>query len=183
MLSTRRLLAMFGVVLGLVMLVVVAAPQWRAAASPAAQPAGYYSFSVKFVCGKQGNFEPQVASVRPGFYATEINIHNYNNREVSIRKYFTPLVIYEDAIGREPRYSEIRARDGIVLPPRTATMDDCQRITELLGLPADAHVIGFMELESTHDLSVDAVYTVQGFGNTPDTAIEVERVEGKFVSF
>ncbi len=159
----------------------VSTVQQPVAASPAQQANGYYSFSVKFVCGKQGSDEPKLAAVRPGIYATEINIHNYNFKEAPLRKRVIPLVIGEEVLGREPRYSEIRAWDSILLPPETATLDDCARITELLGLPSDAHVIGFLEILSQQDLNVDAVYTVEG-RYLYNTAIEVERIEGKFIS-
>lgn len=178
---SRKRLALCLLALALLGVGFVGTVQQPVAASPAQQANGYYSFSVKFVCGKQGTDEPKLAAVRPGIYATEINIHNYNRREAALRKRVIPLVVNEDVIGREPRYSDIRAWDGILLPPDTATLDDCTRITELLGLQADAHVIGFLEILSQQDLNVDAVYTVEG-RYLYNTAIEVERVEGKFVS-
>ncbi len=180
MLRTRRLLILLGATLGLVAVLVGSTSQARVAASPASQADGYYSFSVKFVCGKQGGDDPQQAAVRPGLYATEINIHNYQPTEVALRKQVIPLVVNDEVIGREPRYGDVRGQDGIVLPPDTATLDDCARITELLGLPPDTHVIGFLELLSRHDLSVAAVYTVEG-RNLANTDVEVEQIEGKLV--
>jgi hypothetical protein len=167
------------VALGLGAVAVLAIPQRPAAASPASQPAGLYIFSAKFVCGRQDSDDPKQA-VRPGIYATEINIHNYNATEVSIRQPVIPLLVNGDAIGREPNAGKVQGEDGIVLLPDTATMDDCARITELLHLPPDAHVIGFLELISTHDLNVEAVYTVEGRRATVD--IDVEHVAGKLVS-
>jgi hypothetical protein len=168
-------------VLGLVGVGAISMAQQPVAASPAQQANGYYSFSVKFVCGKQGSEEVEQAAVRPGIYATEINIHNYLPKEAPLRKRVIPLVIDREVFGREPRFGEVRGWDDIVLPPDTATLDDCARITRLLGLAPDTHVIGFLEIISPHDLNVDAVYTVEG-RYLYNTDIDVERVEGKFVS-
>src|SRR4051794_1163278 len=60
--------------------------------------ANLVSYSVKFVCGIQDTDELEVGMVRPGIYATEINIHNYNSTEVRVRKLVLPLVI-----GGEPQ--------------------------------------------------------------------------------
>ncbi len=92
-----------------------------------------------------------------------------------------PLVVNDEAIGREPRYSEVRGQDSILLPPDTATMDDCYRITRLLGLGPGTYVIGFLEIISPLDLSIDAVYTVEG-RYTHNTDVDVKRIEGKLVS-
>jgi hypothetical protein len=176
----RGFLLLLLVALGLGAVAITAIPQGSAAASPAAQPAGLYVFSAKFVCGKQGSDDPRQAAVRPGIYATEINIHNYNPTDVSMRKHVIPLLVNGDAIGREPRFAGVRGEDSIVLPPDTATMDDCARLTELLHLPPDAHVIGFLELISTRDLNVEAVYTVEG--RAANTDVDVEHIAGKLVS-
>jgi hypothetical protein len=122
-----------------------------------------FSYSVKFVCGVQEDCACSCAPVRPGTYATEINIYNFQPVDVSIRKVVVPVVLAGAAIGREPRWSDVRKTDKIVLPPRTATMDDCCRIaTLLLGAEPAAPLpltTGFIEIISTADLAVTAVYT------------------------
>ena len=168
------------VAIGLGVVAVLSIPQQPVAASPAAQADGLFIFSAKFVCGRQESDDPKLAAVRPGMYATEINIHNYNTGEVSIRKHVIPLLMNGEAIGREPNISKVQGEDSIVLPPDSATMDDCARLTELLHLPADAQVIGFLELISTRDLNVEAVYTAEGRAATLD--MDVEHVAGKLVS-
>ena len=120
--------------------------------------------------------------VRPGVYATEINIHNYHDTRVAIRKQVLPVVLEGKPQGREPRYVRVQAQDAIVLPPNTATMDDCYRIAELLysGAPPQPLrlMVGYLEIVSTLPLAVDAVYTVSDReGRT--VAIEVRRVEGR----
>lgn len=130
-----------------------------------AQRPQLFSYSVKFVCGVQDDCACSCAPVRPGTYATEINIYNFNPVEVPVRKLVIPVVLAGAAIGREPRFSGIEQRrpDKIVLPPRTATMDDCCRIAGLLlgAEPASTLPlsIGFLEIISTQELAVTAVYT------------------------
>src|SRR5947207_15922666 len=74
-----------------------------------------YSYSIKFVCGTQAECDCACSSVRPGAYATEINIYNHNNKEVAIAKRFIPLVFAGSPAGREPKVSHQRAEDKIVL--------------------------------------------------------------------
>jgi hypothetical protein len=141
-----------------------------------------YSYSVKFVCGVQENGKRRATTVRPGKYATEVNIHNYNENEVRIRKYVLPLVLGGKPIGREPRFVDRKAEDRIVLPPDTATMDDCYRIAEMLHndeLPVAASLmIGYLEIVSLGELNVDVVYTATDLC-TRTVSIDVEQVEGK----
>jgi hypothetical protein len=123
-----------------------------------------YSYSVKFVCGLQEDCTCACAPVRPGAYATEINIYNYHPTEVRIRKLVVPVVFAGTVLGREPRFAEAKAQDKIVLPPKTATMDDCCRIEGLLvgSTPPGAPLpltIGFLEIVADRDVAVSAVYT------------------------
>jgi Repeat of unknown function (DUF6923) len=150
--------------------------------APAEKPARLITYSVKFVCGLQKSDELQDSVVRPGLYATEINIHNYHDTKVAIRKYVLPVVVKGRVRGREPRYVRVQAQDSIVLPPNTATMDDSFRIGELLyGSPPPQPLpmtIGYLEIVATRPLAIDAVYTVSDReGRT--IAIDVERVEGR----
>jgi len=111
-----------------------------------------------------------------------VNIHNYKENEVRIRKYVLPLVLGGKPIGREPRYVGRKAEDRIVLPPNTATMDDCYRIAELLygdeWPMVPSLMIGYLEIVSIGQLNVDAVYTATDLC-TRTVSIDVERVEGK----
>jgi hypothetical protein len=153
------------------------------ATRPAPDSPGYYVYSVKFVCGAQKDTDPELTTVRPGVYATEINTHNYATKEIDIEKHIIPLVADEQAIGREPEYSKVAAKDKIVLPPDSATLDDCYRIWKLLSATPGTLYIGFLEIISPIELSIDAVYTVQGdCQGYCNTDIDVQRVEGKFVT-
>ncbi len=139
-----------------------------------ASAAPTYSWSVKFVCGynptnigqsldgtKEG--EP---TVKFGNYATDINIYNPGYFDTAgIRKKVILLVTKGFPNGREPKVSKPSAFDGIELPPMTATMDDCNRIAELIyggAVPTPMPLfIGFLVLESNVDLDVTAVYTAE----------------------
>ena len=141
-----------------------------------------FVYSVKFVCGVQQECECSCAPVRPGTYATEINIYNFNPIEVPVAKVVVPVVFAGAAIGREPRFSEGRRPDKIVLPPRTATMDDCCRIAALLvgGQPSAALplTIGFLEIIATQELAVSAVYTATDLKGG-SLSIDVEQITGR----
>ena len=143
-------------------------------------PACAVVYSVKFVCGTQDECECECAPVRPGAYATEINIHNYSSREVKIRKRVVPVVLASAPVGREPRAAEARAEDSITLPPHSATMDDCCRLSELLLGAAQSGPlhIGFLEITASAEIAVTAVYTSTGpEGN--GISIDVEQVKGR----
>jgi hypothetical protein len=150
--------------------------------APREEPSKPLTYSVKFVCGVQQGQELAQTVVRPGIYATEVNIHNYHDVTVRVRKYVLPLVVEAKVVGREPELTGIRAKDEIILPPNTATMDDCFRIGELLyGSPPPQPLpltIGFLELVTTAPVVVDVVYTATDPSGRTLT-MDVQRVEGR----
>ncbi len=154
-------------------------------------PQDAYQYTVKFVCGTvQDGDDLMHTPVVPGTYATEINIfdprQHWQDEEIEVTKRFIPLVSEGEAIGREPEYSQIAAYDSINLLPETATMDDCQRINELLysgaflDLDTMRLTIGFMEILSPVELKVDAVYTARD-PNRQNITMDVERIEGDLI--
>ncbi len=165
---------------GLVLMLALGTFGWfnyqRAQASPAQQQQPLV-YSVKYVCGRAAEPDPLKATVRPGLYATEINIHNFHTYGLDVRKRVIPLVYEGQPVGREPNFGTVKATDGIGLPPDTATMDDCPRIVrELLGVAGGGLHIGYLELISLQPLAVDAVYTAQGADG--GVSIDVQRVRG-----
>jgi hypothetical protein len=150
---------------------------------PPCKPKEVFSYSVKFVCGTAAKCGCACGPVRPGVYATEINIHNIQDVEAPLRKFVTPVVLAGAASGREPGFVGRKASDGIVLPPHTATMDDCCRLAELLfGATTDslALTIGFLEIISPVELSVTAVYTATD-AESHAVSINVEQINAKKV--
>ena len=122
-----------------------------------------FLYSVTFLCGEQKDDCCGCAPVRPGHYATEINIHNFSGRDAPVIKRVIPLVLSGAVRGREPQVATITATDRLILPAHTATMDDCCRLQELLlgAAPAGqaALTTGVLEIISTVELAVTAVYT------------------------
>ena len=167
---------------GTATLIAVNRVDYGLAFAPQQKPGKLLTYSVKFVCGVQQSQEPGQAVVRPGVYATEINIHNYHDMPVRILKYALPLVYGDKVIGREPHLAGIRGKDAITMPPNTATMDDCYRIGQLLyGSPPPQPLpltVGFLELVTTAPVAVDVVYTATDPSGRTLT-MDVRRVEGR----
>jgi V8-like Glu-specific endopeptidase len=143
-----------------------------------------FIYSVKFLCGVQAECACDCNTVRPGTYATEINIHNYLDTEVRVEKHVLPVVFAGAVAGREPHFVGRKAADRIVLPPHTATMDDCCRLTELLlGAAGGAAVpltTGILEIISNRPLHVSAVYTVSN-PQSGAVSMDVEQIQGRHV--
>jgi len=182
----RNIRSLIGLIMALlVVMIAFCGIGWSATSAKATDsPGGYYAYSVKFVCGAQTSNEPEVSVTRPGTYATEINTHNPTLQEAQIEKFVIPLVANQEPVGREPNISKPEAKDSILLPRDTATMDDCARIWKLLKATPGTFYVGFLEIQSPVELSVEAVYTAQGFCPTDcNIDIDVEHVEGTFVTF
>ncbi|HYR27977.1 MAG TPA: hypothetical protein VEU30_05895 [Thermoanaerobaculia bacterium] len=151
---------------------------------PPCKPREVFSYSVKFVCGTASKCDCACGPVRPGIYATEINIHNPQDVEARLQKYVIPVVLAGAAAGREPGFVGRKASDRITLPPHSATMDDCCRLGELLFGAATGAIpltIGFFEIISPVELSITAVYTATD-AESRAISIDVEQIDGKKVS-
>ena len=164
--------------------VVVTQPDRPPIVVPLPVPEGFgrFVYSVKFLCGVQDECGCHCVSVRPGAYATEINIHNYLESEVKIEKHVIPVIFAGAVTGREPRFAVRQASDKIVLPPHSATMDDCCRLNELLlggttGSKGPLSV-GFLEIISNQPLNITAVYTVTD-PKSGSVSMDVEQIQGK----
>jgi len=139
-----------------------------------------FVYNVKFVCGVQKNpFDRKCSAIiARGIYATEINILNFGLRETRIAKVFTPLVVKNQAIAIEPKFSKPVNIEAVVLPALSATMDDCCKLSEMIKTDDEQLKIGFVEIVSPVELEVVAVYTVTSLeDNSPH--IEVLQVQGK----
>jgi hypothetical protein len=148
----------------------------------AAAPQGFFTYSVKIVCGKQtGGNCCCVAGTRPGLYATEVNIQNFNFVQATVVKFVQPL-IHGAVLAREPDVTNPAARqfEKIILPPLAATMDDCCRIAEMLPAPSGETplTIAILSIASTLELSVSAVYTANPL-NGDGVSIDVEYIPSR----
>lgn len=175
-----------------------------------------FSYSVKFVCGYNrtnvgvsldGKSEGE-PSVKFGNYATEINLvwpEIYLNETNYVFKHLLVLVDQGKPVGREPNVVPAKSYiDNVKLPPLSGTMDDCNRIAELLwGVVPTPYplTIGYLVITSTHELDVTAVYTAEtcsNWINSPEkldcldghgqqqgvsVSIDVEKVAGRRLAF
>lgn len=144
-----------------------------------------FVYSVKFLCGEQKEDCRGCSPVQPGRYSTEINIHNSGAKDAPVLKRAIPLVLAGAVSGREPKFKRPATTEIIRLPAHTATMDDCCRILELLlGAPPSGPVpltVGILEVISTVELSVTAVYTAtDGGGGAP--SIDVKQIGAKLLT-
>jgi hypothetical protein len=147
-----------------------------------------WSYAVKFICGYVKEGPPGVVpltaapTLRPGIYATEVNILNYLDVPITVHKYLYPLMEHGEAAGREPHSVTRRLEDVITLREHTATFDDCQRLHELMHkVPGDEPLsIGWLELVSPVELHVAAVYTANDLRGI-STDVNVVPVQGKMI--
>ena len=142
-----------------------------------------FSYSVKFVCGSQNaaaaGANIPCSPVRQGIYATEINIHNFQrDKEAVIEKRAILLVHNDSPDGREPKLVKARPFDKITLPPESGTMDDCCNLAEKLQFASGRLNIGFLEIVSSVELNVTAVYTATDLKSS-SISIDVESVTGR----
>jgi hypothetical protein len=173
----------------------IAAP--LAAQAPAPQYA--YSYAVKFVCGYNPSNLGYDATggqvgepvVKFGNYATDINIFNFNIYESStdltakIEKRFLLLVKSGFPVGREPNVVKPTGYDYIDLKSSQGTMDDCNRIAQILwgAVPTPYPLtIGYLVILSTRELDVTAVYTSQTCSNWVNSPERLECLDpsGKY---
>jgi hypothetical protein len=172
----------------------VAAPQDMPPAQIISHGQYVWSYAAKFVCGYQRTADPgsQVPGepiLKPGNYATEINIHNPAYKQAPLRKKFLVLVNNQEAI-REPNQIQPTKHMTMTLGADYATMDDCNNLWRLTyptaPLPSPMPVfIGYLVILSPLELDVDVVYTANAPGDLAvaptGVSIDVERVTGKRV--
>jgi|SRR5262249_20065515 len=123
-----------------------------------------FVYSVKFVCGLQIvpsiQFPaPREPTVKPGNYATAINVHNYHLKAITLRKKAV-IARPESVLPRGP----ISASVAETLGPNQALTVDCNEIVKLFPVgaaPLPPFIDGFVEIVSPLQLSVAAVYTSQ----------------------
>ena len=144
-----------------------------------------FLYSINFICGELKDDCCGCAPVRPGRYSTAINIHNYHPSEAPVLKRGIPLVLAGAAIAREPNFKGPATTEIIRLAAHSATMDDCCRLQQLLfGAPAAGPMpltIGILEIVSTVDLAVTAVYTASDCdGGAP--SIDVQQIAAKVLT-
>lgn len=138
--------------------------------TPPPRPVECFQYVVEFTCGlSQG--EP--LRLVPGEYATAVSLYNAGTADVTVHKNlalaFPPA---EQATG------EISDQIEDVVGPGAALQIDCGEIRNefvfAIPPPATDHVQGFLVIESTRALHVEAVHTAAGTAG--DVSIDVERI-------
>ena len=135
---------------------------------------GAYQYVVKFVCGVVVNAADQ--ELAPGYYYTDINIHNPNDETVKFRK----KVALD---GFEPQQHGLKTSPvEVILGADEALEINCTDIVRLLvgsGINVGGFLIndpyltgivleGFVVLYSRVELDVAGIYTVCGIGCDPE---------------
>jgi hypothetical protein len=125
-------------------------------------------YSVKFVCGVQSadpNLHlPSEPPVKPGNYATAVNIHNFHQDQKAL---IVKRAVIANPENKPP--GQISSSRQFVLGPGQAFEIDCSDIVTLFGTlpaPLPPFIKGFVELRGLPPnpfptLSVTAVYTAQ----------------------
>ncbi|HSF42727.1 MAG TPA: hypothetical protein VLT87_23180 [Thermoanaerobaculia bacterium] len=153
-----------------------------------------FVYPVKFVCGynntnvgvtgpllNQAAGEP---TVKFGNYATDINIYNFNIygspsglEHTILEKSVILLVDRGVPVGREPRTVLPVYSETLNLPFNGATMDDCNRIAEMIWgfVPSPFPItIGFLVVGSTDAVDITAVYTAETCSNWLYSPVKLE---------
>lgn len=135
-------------------------------------PPSRFVYSAKFVCGRMVDVPPSDADngfeleppVKPGNYATTINVHNFRQQEVTIKLNATAVGALPRSVVDEPpvpRSTTITRTLG----PNQGLELECSDIGDRLDLPdTNLPVIfldGFVRIETTSRLEVVGVYTSQ----------------------
>lgn len=134
-----------------------------------------YEYAVKLICGLQR--DPGHMRLTPGLYATTINIHNPNERQV---RFFKKLALTFPPGRQRPGKILRIAHD--VLGPDEALAVDCEDLQRRLfpnGLPGP-YIEGFVIIQSPESLDVTAVYTTAALDRegrpTIHSSIDVEQI-------
>jgi hypothetical protein len=134
-------------------------------------PACRWHHSVEMVCGIEKATDPgrdkdECETVVPGRYATAVTIYNPTTCTVKVLKYFAPLVLHGDAVGREPKAVPARPFARIVLRPGEATLEDCCSLEEAVGPTGGPLTLGVLDIVADHALDVTVTHTAWGDGRT-----------------
>jgi hypothetical protein len=129
-------------------------------------PACQWHHSVEMICGTQkgGEGHDQCQTVVDGRYATAVTIYNPTTCPVRIVKYFAPLILQGEPVGREPRIVRARPFAKLELPSGTATLEDCCALEEAVGPTGGPLVLGVLDIVADHPLDVTVTHTANGAG-------------------
>ncbi|MEO8627210.1 MAG: CARDB domain-containing protein [Betaproteobacteria bacterium] len=123
-----------------------------------------YEYAAKIVCG--ASIDPKDMRLAHGFYATTVNVHNPNEKEVRLLRKTLALTIPDGGERPGKVFSLLDAPES--LKPGQALATECEDIRKRSGLPFPSpglpYIEGFVVIQSTDSLDVVAVYTTAALG-------------------
>lgn len=132
-----------------------------------------FEYAAKFVCGLAATPPGTPAGtlpVAPGYYYTAINVHNPSTTELNkIQKRFV-IALPGENVGRKSGFTQedLRADDAMEI--------DCPDIAKHLDLGVGKFVKGFVDIRSTAELDIVAVYTAATSPTGAVVSMTLERV-------
>jgi hypothetical protein len=147
-------------------------------------PACRWHHSVEMICGTEkgrnddghdDHGRDECQTVVDGRYATAVTIYNPTSCPVRIVKYFAPLVLQGDPVGREPEKVRARPFARIELRPGEATLEDCCTLQEAVGPTGGPLVLGVLDIVADHALDVTVTHTANGAGRAA-TSIDARTI-------
>ena len=128
-------------------------------------PACRWHHSVEMICGLQRDEgRDKCQTVVDGRYATAVTIYNPSTCVVTLVKYFAPLILHGEPVGREPRAVRARPFAKIQLKPGEATLEDCCTLAEAVGPAGGPLLLGVLDIVADHALDVTVTHTANGAG-------------------
>lgn len=147
-------------------------------------PACRWHHSVEMICGTQKGADghddddhgpDRCQTVVDGRYATAVTIYNPSTCPVTLVKYFAPLILQGEPVGREPRKVRARPFARIELRPGEATLEDCCTLEEAVGPTGGPLVLGVLDIVADHPLDVTVTHTANGAGRAA-TSIDARAI-------
>jgi hypothetical protein len=128
-----------------------------------------FEYAVKFVCNRALATPAGPPPVAPGYYYTDINVHNPSTVQVDIKKRFAQALPNQKAGKISPFF-------GGSLKPDEAFTVECAEITKDLGFAAGTFVTGFAMFQTSRELDIVAVYTAAASQTGTVVTMYAERV-------
>lgn len=133
-------------------------------------PACRWHHSTEMICGLQRGRDDddkrdECQTVADGRYATAVTIYNPSTCNVTLVKYFAPLILDGKPVGREPRAVLARPFAKLLLRPGEATLEDCCSLAEAVGPTGGPLVLGVLDIVADHALEVTVTHTANGAGD------------------
>lgn len=146
-------------------------------------PACRWHHSVEMICGRQQEGDDghddhgpdRCQTVVDGRYATAVTIYNPTTCPVTLVKYFAPLILQGEPVGREPHKVRARPFARIALGPGEATLEDCCTLEEAVGSTGGPLVLGVLDIVADHPLDVTVTHTANGAGRAA-TSIDARTI-------